>query len=434
MNQFFIHYLQYSHILIFAFCFYLFEKLYKKSLSTRLFFFIFLLIGGLIGYTYTNIDLLVLFVLIFTFSYMRFPQENLMQIVLSLMLSASIEIVVTRLYVEIYYYASKFENESNVNFALLFTAVMSFIISGGITVLLRNRLYPLLKRENKLNNFAFVMLLIVLSHQTFRMIQNYAENQNLFFLLVIFYLVVVVLIVTILRALSRNALLETTAKNDKTIADLQKQYVYEVKKQYQETRKFRHDYVNLLSTIHYYLANDKISELKEFFFNDIMKTSANLKESNLILDALQNIESLGIRSILYTKLLLAEENQINVQVEIKEFLPEEKNVDTISLVRLFGIFLDNAIEELKAIQTGVLTVVAFEENEDLVFIIQNTTRENVEPLQFLKKEGFSTRGENRGIGLFNAEEILLSEPNLLLETKVVDNLFIQRITILSEVK
>ncbi|MBX8937147.1 GHKL domain-containing protein [Enterococcus gilvus] len=165
-----------------------------------------------------------------------------------------------------------------------------------------------------------------------------------------------------------------------------------------------------------------------------MKTNNELREGNLILDSLQNIESLGVRSIFYTKLLLAQDKDIDVTIEIREFLPEEKKVRTISLVRLFGIFLDNSIEELESIQEGGLTIVAFEENNNSVFIIQNTTRDNVEPLQHLKKEGFSTRGEERGVGLFNVEEILLAEPNILLETKISDNLFTQRITIVSEVK
>ena len=101
---------------------------------------------------------------------------------------------------------------------------------------------------------------------------------------------------------------------------------------------------------------------------------------------------------------------------------------------MFGIFLDNAIEELKEIQEGSLIIVAFKENEDLVFIIQNSIRENIEPLQILKQEGYSTRGENRGLGLSNVDEILLSEPNILLETKIKEDFFIQRVTILSEVE
>lgn len=434
MSPFFVYYLQYSHVVIFAFCFSLFEKMHKQKISIIFQFILLLIVGVLVGHTYSTLDLLILFLLVFTFSYRKFPQENPMQIIFSIMCSATIEIITSRLYVEAYSQALKVEDRNTANLVLIMAIILSFIFCIIAVTTLKNKLYLYLQRENKLNSVAFLMMASVLSYQTIKMIQNYAENQNLFFLLLIFYLMLSGLIVLIVRALAKNAALETKAKNDKVIAELQKQYVDEVKKQYQETRKFRHDYTNLLSTINYYLESNKIPELKEYFATDIMKTNAVLKDSDVILDSLQNIESLGVRSIFYTKLLLAQEKNIDVQIEIRELLPEKKIVDTISLVRLFGIFLDNAIEELESIQEGVLTIVAFKENADSVFIIQNTTRDKIEALQLLKKEGFSTRGEERGLGLANVEEILLTEPHILLETKIIDKLFIQRITILSEVE
>lgn len=434
MSPFFVYYLQYSHVVIFAFCFSLFEKMHKQKISIIFQFILLLIVGVLVGHTYSTLDLLILFLLVFTFSYRKFPQENPMQIIFSIMCSATIEIITSRLYVEAYSQALKVEDRNTANLVLIMAIILSFIFCIIAVTTLKNKLYLYLQRENKLNSVAFLMMVSVLSYQTIKMIQNYAENQNLFFLLLIFYLMLSGLIVLIVRALAKNAALETKAKNDKVIAELQKQYVDEVKKQYQETRKFRHDYTNLLSTINYYLESNKIPELKEYFATDIMKTNAVLKDSDVILDSLQNIESLGVRSIFYTKLLLAQEKNIDVQIEIRELLPEKKIVDTISLVRLFGIFLDNAIEELESIQEGVLTIVAFKENADSVFIIQNTTRDKIEALQLLKKEGFSTRGEERGLGLANVEEILLTEPHILLETKIIDKLFIQRITILSEVE
>ena len=434
MSPFFVYYLQFSHVVIFAFCFSLFEKMHKQKISIIFQFILLLIVGVLVGHTYSTLDLLILFLLVFTFSYRKFPQENPMQIIFSIMCSATIEIITSRLYVEAYSQALKVEDRNTANLVLIMAIILSFIFCIIAVTTLKNKLYLYLQRENKLNSVAFLMMVSVLSYQTIKMIQNYAENQNLFFLLLIFYLMLSGLIVLIVRALAKNAALETKAKNDKVIAELQKQYVDEVKKQYQETRKFRHDYTNLLSTINYYLESNKIPELKEYFATDIMKTNAVLKDSDVILDSLQNIESLGVRSIFYTKLLLAQEKNIDVQIEIRELLPEKKIVDTISLVRLFGIFLDNAIEELESIQEGVLTIVAFKENADSVFIIQNTTRDKIEALQLLKKEGFSTRGEERGLGLANVEEILLTEPHILLETKIIDKLFIQRITILSEVE
>ncbi|MDB1679746.1 MULTISPECIES: GHKL domain-containing protein [Enterococcus] len=275
---------------------------------------------------------------------------------------------------------------------------------------------------------------VILGYQIVEIIQRYTENRNLLFTLLIFYCLLSVLSITTVYALSQKKLLEEELNKHKVILELQEKYTNEIKKQYQETRKFRHDHANLLAAIHYYLENNEVAELKKFFFDDIVKSNEESNKNFFLLDELQNIGSLGVRGIFYTKLVSAQEKGIDIQVEINDFLSEEKKVRTSSLVRLFGIFLDNAIEELDSIQKGSLIIVGFEENNNSVFIIQNTIRDKIVPLQLLKKEGFSTRSKERGLGLVNVEEILLAEPNILLETKITDDFFIQRITIVSEVE
>lgn len=432
MNQFFLHYITNSHIVIFALCFSFFEKIYKEKLSTVFLFLLLLLVGVMVGYWYTPLDLLVLFVLFFVCSYLRIPNENPMQIILSIMCAALIEMISTPLCIKIFYLFLNVGYNNEPTLLPFITIVLSLIPCVYITLFLRDKFFPFLKRKGQINLVSFILMILVLSYQTIEMIKSYAENQHLFFMFLIFYFLLSSLIIIVVRSLLQNTLLETEAKNDKIIADLQKQYVDEVKKQYQEIRKFRHDHANLLSTIYYFLETNKITELQDFFYNDMMKTNDVLKKNDLMLDSLQNIESLGIRSIFYTKLLLAQKKNIDIHIEINDFIHEEKTVEVISMVRLLGIFLDNAIEELDSIKEGTLAIVSFKDQKDVVFIIQNTIRKNIEPLQILKQEGFSTRGKNRGLGLLNVEEILLSEPNVLLETKISDTFFIQKVTILGE--
>ena len=115
---------------------------------------------------------------------------------------------------------------------------------------------------------------------------------------------------------------------------------------------------------------------------------------------------------------------------MNETIPSDLSVDPVVLIRILGILLDNAIEELESLNEGELLVGIFIMNGDLMFIIQNTVRENMEPLYLLKKEGFSTKGDNRGFGLANVEELILLEQRLLLETTATNEVFIQKITIM----
>lgn len=131
--------------------------MYKQKRNTILLYLVLLLIGGIVGYTYTTIDLLVLFVLIFTFSYIEFPQKNLMQIILSITCSATIELIVSRLFVEVYYRVSKIKNETTTNLILVLGIILSFIFCIIAATSLKNKLYTYLHRENKLNSAAFLM-------------------------------------------------------------------------------------------------------------------------------------------------------------------------------------------------------------------------------------------------------------------------------------
>lgn len=176
-----------------------------------------------------------------------------MEIILSIMCSAVIEIIITPFNLVLLSFFS--QNRYGVwrNTVLFLSVLLSWIICVVLSKLIRDKVYPYLKRRNKLDLISYILMLTVLSYQTIEMIRDYAKNQNLFFMLLIFYFLLSSLIIIIIHSLSKNAILETEARNHKTISELQKIYVDEVKKQYQEIRKFRHDYTNLLSSINFYL-------------------------------------------------------------------------------------------------------------------------------------------------------------------------------------
>lgn len=435
MESFFISYFSYSQIIVVMLSFFILEKLYKQNWRKHLLFLFITVTCVIVARGFSTLDLLVLFFLLFIFTYRLYPEKNPMQTILSITFSAMIEVVTSfassKALGHIYF---NLDSGMNKNLVLLILSILMWGFCVGFAFLLRDKLYPYLIRIKKLNLLAIFLMIIVLTYQTISMIESYANNQYLFSMILLFYFIVAGLIFLVLRSLSKNAILEAEAKNSRIISELQTSYVDEVKKQYQEIQKFRHDYTNLLSTVNYYLEHNKIGELKEFFATDMEKANAVLKENNLILDSLQNIESIGIRSIFYTKLLLAQEKNIDLQVEIRESFPEFHEISTVTLVRIFGIFLDNAIEELSGLEEGTLTIVAFKEQNQATYIIQNTTRKNFEDLKQLKQEGFSTKGKNRGLGLSNVEELLQNESHILLETRLAENQFIQQLTILSEVK
>ena len=101
----------------------------------------------------------------------------------------------------------------------------------------------------------------------------------------------------------------------------------------------------------------------------------------------------------------------------------------MQLSRVIGILLDNAIEaclELESDKLLEITILRIDKTID--FQIANNFLNTGIPIEELKKEGYSSKGENRGLGLISAQDIIKNY-NMILTTKIENNMFKQILTI-----
>lgn len=205
-------------------------------------------------------------------------------------------------------------------------------------------------------------------------------------------------------------------------------YIDEISKQNQAIRQFKHDYINILSSLEGYIEAGDIGALKAYYEKTIQPTGQLLDSENARLADLQKIEPLGLRSLLTIKLLFAQEKGIEVNLEI-ETIDWTIKVNEIHLIRVVGILLDNAIEELENLGQGRLDVALFSKENESRLLIRNTVRTMIEPLHQLKAPGFSTKGDGRGLGLATVETLVNQSSFFFLETKIDSNYFLQNLTI-----
>lgn len=231
--------------------------------------------------------------------------------------------------------------------------------------------------------------------------------------------------ITVTLSISKNKQLMFDKKQKEFEYAAMEKYTEEINKQYQEIRKFRHDYINILSSMEHYIREKEFEQLAEYYYQNILPTKRIFEKNNLHLNDIQKIKSSEIKSILITKLVLAQEKNISVQVEIRDDFSLPNTIDPVIFIRILGILLDNAIEELESLNDGELKIAVFYQEEDLVFIIQNTCRSEIQPIYQLKQEGYSTKGENRGLGLKNVDDLIRESGNILLETIIRENQFTQ---------
>jgi len=137
---------------------------------------------------------------------------------------------------------------------------------------------------------------------------------------------------------------------------------------------------------------------------------------------------LELKSILYTKLLLAVNQDIEVNINIPDEI-DSVRMDSVDLTRMLGIYLDNAIEACLETDHPIINFHLGKMNQDTVFIISNTFINKGLSVAQMHKKGVTTKGAGHGIGLHNVSEILNHYDNIYHETLIEDNLFIQQVQI-----
>lgn len=235
----------------------------------------------------------------------------------------------------------------------------------------------------------------------------------------------------LLLAMRRSYLeqIQTEAKQ-KALQDLQ-DYTHNLETMYNGLRSFKHDYINILLSMSGYIENGDMEELKEFFENKIFPTKNLIDQGDYKLNQLSNIGVLEIKSLLCAKMIYAHESGIAVTIDIPDRV-DSFLIDTVDLARILGIFLDNAVEAALTAEQPQMGLNIIQNEAGVSIIISNSFKDNGAALHKLKQEGFSTKTGHQGIGLSNAQKIISSYDNVLLETKVQSGCFMQHMEITAE--
>lgn len=204
-------------------------------------------------------------------------------------------------------------------------------------------------------------------------------------------------------------------------------YTTELEKLYGSMRCFKHDYVNILSTLSSYMEQGDMDPLQDYFHAKILPLSHDFSDSDTKIGTLSNIESLQLKSLLSSKLIYSMELGIKTEIEITEPI-NEIPMDSIDLTRILGIFFDNAIEAAQDTADKKLQLCIFYKEDNLVFILRNTANTPAQSIGALTAWGVSTKGSERGIGLYNAKSLLNHHQNVLWDMTYEEPFFTQTLT------
>nr|WP_242845497.1 GHKL domain-containing protein [Butyrivibrio sp. WCE2006] len=240
----------------------------------------------------------------------------------------------------------------------------------------------------------------------------------------------------VLTIVSVTIILVSTKKNFEQLQKIKdfntlKEYTDTLEATYNNLRSFKHDYVNILSTLAVFIDEKRYDELDTFFHQNIMPLSRDFTQNNASLANLSRIKNLELKSIFYSKLLLATSKNIEITVDIPDEI-EKPNIDAMDLSRILGIYLDNAIEAALETDHPALNVHSCSIDNGILFMISNSFIDHGISVSQMYKKGISSKGEDRGLGLYNVATILAKYDNTFTETSMENGLFIQKLQIFSK--
>lgn len=206
-------------------------------------------------------------------------------------------------------------------------------------------------------------------------------------------------------------------------------YSRHIEELYKEVRSFRHDYTNLLTSLRLGVEEEDMEQIKEVYDSVLKDSSEKLQDNKYDLGRLVNVRDRALKSLLAGKFIKAREKNIVFNVEV----PEEIQVEGMSLLdflTIVSILCDNAIEaSIEASQPHV-SIAFFKNGAQETFIIENSIKEESIDIYEIFSFGASSKGEERGVGLYTVMKIVESYPNASLNTTCQNQVFRQMLTVI----
>ncbi|WAG66336.1 GHKL domain-containing protein [Clostridium estertheticum] len=314
--------------------------------------------------------------------------------------------------------------------------ILIFIVSYFVTIIIKH----IVKRKTTLKSFSFkstfsifsilcLLLLFIIFYLTILLIKTNVLSKPKIMIIGFLFFSYFIIFGLIGYSFITNAKKELQIGNKKRQLANLKEYTETLEILYNETRKFRHDHINVLTSMVGYMDKNDMQGLRRYFDNKIIPIGTSFEKKNFKLGLLQNIKIPEIKGVVSSKLITAQHKEINVFIDIMEPI-EDINIDIIDICKILGIILDNAIEASGDCENPIIKFAIINKKRSVIIIVINQCLENTPPIYKLFEKEFSTKGKNRGLGLNNLKEIINSYNNVSLDTSIKDNEFIQNIEVL----
>ena len=283
------------------------------------------------------------------------------------------------------------------------------------------------KSLTKINWIMGAYYLVMQSLSYFENVQG-IQSTTVRHLILVFYLLFFMGIIKKLDTYLKDKLHERLDQEQALRYRDMERYSRHIEELYKEVRSFRHDYTNLLTSLRLGIEEEDMEQIKEVYDSVLKDSSEKLHDNKYDLGRLVNVRDSALKSLLAGKFLKARDKNIVFNVEV----PEEIQVEGMSLLdflTIVSILCDNAIEASAEASQPHVSIAFLKNGAQETFIIENSIKEESIDISEIFSFGASSKGEERGVGLYTVMKIVESHPNTSLNTTCKNQVFRQVLTI-----
>ena len=245
------------------------------------------------------------------------------------------------------------------------------------------------------------------------------------------YLILFFVMLLYFNAVSKERLKqEILEQKDRQLQELAT-YSQHVEMLYGEIRAFRHDYLNILTSLKLSIEHEDLNAIREVYENVLRESGQQFYDSKFDIAKLSHIENPAVKSVLSAKLLEAQNKGIGISVEIDEPV-RDLFIEVLDFITFLSILCDNAIEASIESDDPQLTLAMLQEENSLIFIVENSTKAEKIDLARIFEKDYSSKGEGRGLGLYKIQQLLEKYPKTTVSTKSLNYRFTQSLTFWKE--
>ncbi len=273
--------------------------------------------------------------------------------------------------------------------------------------------------------FLFALSVIVIFYAFYNISINYHWSEQYFInALIIVTYVVIILIFFKERNDYSNLMIQYDCLFD---------YFKELEDSIDEISLNNHECKNQLAVLKGYIEMNKKKEALKYI-NDLNSTLN--AEDQMVTANLKNIPKGGIKGLLYYKIITAKNKKVSVVLDISDhvtkYLKRLTYEENKILSKVLGVYIDNAIEAVLETRKKVLTIEIYNIDNDINIAISNKFKNNNVEIGKISQKGYTTKGSGHGKGLYLINKIVKREKWFTTERRIIDNCYIQKITIISK--